>query len=94
MKEYWLICYDINDDRRRSRIASLLESCGERVNYSVFEVLASRKTMEDLKRKLLARLRPETDRIHFYPLCLKDFCKAERYGLPYTPEETDMICNV
>jgi len=47
-----------------------------------------------LKRVLLARLRPETDRLHFYPLCLKDFCKAERHGLPYGSEETETICSV
>ena len=32
----YVICYDISDDRRRSRIASLLLDFGTRVHESVF----------------------------------------------------------
>ncbi len=34
----WLIAYDISLDERRTRIAHLLESYGDRVQYSVFVV--------------------------------------------------------
>ncbi|MBT1165778.1 CRISPR-associated endonuclease Cas2 [Bifidobacterium simiarum] len=32
----YLVAYDINDDVRRSRIAKILQSHGERLQYSVF----------------------------------------------------------
>lgn len=34
----FLVAYDITDDRRRARIAKLLERYGDRVQYSVFLV--------------------------------------------------------
>lgn len=33
-----LVAYDIQDDRRRARLATLLQRYGERVQYSVFVV--------------------------------------------------------
>ncbi|WP_101616205.1 CRISPR-associated endonuclease Cas2 [Bifidobacterium margollesii] len=35
-RKSYLIAYDINDDVRRSRIAKILQSHGERLQYSVF----------------------------------------------------------
>ncbi len=51
----WLIAYDISDDERRSRIARLLESFGDRVQYSVFVV--------DLRPASLVRLRADLARL-------------------------------
>jgi len=47
----YLIAYDISDDPRRNRVAKLLESYGDRVQYSVFVC--------DLKPARLVRLRGE-----------------------------------
>ena len=35
-KRSYLVAYDINDDRRRSHVAKILQRCGERLQYSVF----------------------------------------------------------
>ncbi len=49
----YLICYDIPDDRDRTRVARLLERYGERVQYSVFEVhLGHTDQLTDLKDRL------------------------------------------
>ncbi len=48
-----LITYDIADNRRRTRVATLLEGFGVRVNYSVFEVTIRAHKLE----KLLAGIR-------------------------------------
>jgi len=34
----YLVCYDIEDDRERNRVAKLLLKHGRRVQYSVFEL--------------------------------------------------------
>lgn len=34
----YLVAYDIVDDRRRTKIAKVLESYGDRIQYSVFVV--------------------------------------------------------
>lgn len=49
---FYLISYDIPDDKRRTKIAHLLEGYGERVQYSVFEVWATEKELETLRQQL------------------------------------------
>ncbi|MDX9954945.1 MAG: CRISPR-associated endonuclease Cas2 [Anaerolineae bacterium] len=48
----YLISYDIPDDKRRSKIAHLLEGYGERVQYSVFEIWVTDKELEKLSQQL------------------------------------------
>ena len=40
--KHLLVCYDIPDDRRRSAVAKILGSYGDRVQYSVFLCVVSR----------------------------------------------------
>ena len=46
---FYLISYDIPDDRRRSQLAKALKGFGTRVQYSVFEAHLSRNQYEELK---------------------------------------------
>ncbi|NBD95298.1 MAG: CRISPR-associated endonuclease Cas2 [Gammaproteobacteria bacterium] len=63
---YVLICYDIEDDRRRNRVARLLLGWGRRVQYSVFEVACVRESdLQRLKRKL-ERIHESGDSIRIY----------------------------
>jgi CRISPR-associated protein Cas2 len=36
MRHFYLVSYDIDDDKRRAHVAKCLEGYGERVQYSVF----------------------------------------------------------
>ena len=56
---FYLICYDIVDDRRRNKVAKLLELYGWRVQKSVYE---------RLQKYLLKLLNPIEDQLRFYPL--------------------------
>jgi len=51
-RAFYLISYDIPDDKRRLKIAHLLEGYGERVQYSVFEVWVTEKELEKLRQQL------------------------------------------
>jgi CRISPR-associated protein Cas2 len=63
---YFLICYDIEDDRRRNRVARMLLGWGRRVQYSVFEVACVREAdLERLKREL-ENIRENGDSIRIY----------------------------
>ena len=65
----YLICYDIEDDRDRARVAKLLERCGQRVQYSVFEVhLARAEELDRLKDRLREILADEAADVRFYRL--------------------------
>lgn len=68
----WLVCFDIEDDKTRRKIARLLEKKGIRVQKSVFEC---RFKTPDRKRRLLRQMRrilahsPEKNpNIRFYKL--------------------------
>lgn len=50
-----LICYDVIDDKRRTRLAKLLGKYGDRIQYSVFVV--------DISPAKLLRLRDEASAI-------------------------------
>ena len=38
-KHFYVVTYDISDDKRRSQVVKLLEGNGTRMNYSVFECM-------------------------------------------------------
>lgn len=67
--QFYLICYDIEDDGRRRRVARCLEGYGERVQESVFEVCFARRRnrMPDLLDELRG-LVSDKENIRFYRL--------------------------
>jgi CRISPR-associated protein Cas2 len=77
----WVVAYDISDDRRRARIAHVLEGHGVRVQWSVFECRLNRTEMQGLRRRLLALSEPGQDRLRFYPLCGPCCARISEQGL-------------
>lgn len=67
---FYLICYDVVNDRRRDRISRLLEGYGLRIQKSVFECVLTPDQYELLQRRLQSKryLNPEEDQIRFYPM--------------------------
>lgn len=55
---YVVVAYDIEDDRRRTRIARILEGYGERVQYSVFECEVEERHLQRLIHSLERVIRP------------------------------------
>lgn len=65
----YLVTYDIPDDRRRTKMANLLQDYGQRVQYSVFEVWLNDATQRELLARLKAILVEEDDSVRLYALC-------------------------
>jgi CRISPR-associated protein Cas2 len=65
---FYLICYDIVQDSRRTKIAHLLEGYGMRVQKSVFECVLDDQQYQNLQKKLLKHLNKTEDQLRFYPL--------------------------
>ncbi|NIZ11936.1 CRISPR-associated endonuclease Cas2 [Phaeobacter sp. HF9A] len=57
--------YDVSSNKRRRKIARLLEDAATRVQYSVFETRMSRQTAEALCQQLAAHL-GEGDSLRLY----------------------------
>ena len=68
-RAFYLLTYDIPDDRRRTKLARLLESLGERVQYSVFEAHLNEKELVKLLAKSAKILDEGEDSLRVYVLC-------------------------
>ena len=66
-----LVTYDIENDRRRTKIHKILSNFGEPVQYSVFECFISEEDFEELRGKLKKQMDPKhpDDSIRYYKLC-------------------------
>ena len=82
---FYVISYDIPDDRRRNQLANALKGFGTRVQYSVFEAHLSRAQYEELKRAVSRIINPSEDSVRYYRLC--GAC-AERIEVPGIGEVT------
>ena len=70
----FLVCYDIEDDAIRARVARCLLEYGERVQESVFEVtLATEADLSRLRQALLETMKDEQN-LRLYRLCAD--CRA------------------
>lgn len=66
----YVISYDISVDKRRSKLARLLEGFGQRVQWSVFECDLSQAQYTELQRKIARILKhDEGDSLRTYRLC-------------------------
>ncbi|MCA2643436.1 MAG: CRISPR-associated endonuclease Cas2 [Microcystis aeruginosa Ma_QC_Ch_20071001_S25] len=81
---FYLICYDIVDDRRRTRVARLLEAYGVRIQKSVFESVLNPAQYEKLQARLLQLLERREDQLRFYPL--SEHCRNKVIVLGIQPD--------
>jgi len=77
---FYLISYDIPDDKRRLRVARALQACGERVQYSVFECLLKEKDFKALRQSLKKLIREQEDSLRIYRLCPPCVERIEAWG--------------
>ena len=50
-RDFYILAYDIGNDRRRAKIARLMESMGARVQGSVFEAYLKPDELESMLRR-------------------------------------------
>jgi CRISPR-associated protein Cas2 len=75
-----VVTYDISEDKRRTKIHSILKSYGEWMQYSVFECDLTKSQYAKLRSRLNKLIKPEEDSIRFYFLCGCCQGKIERIG--------------
>jgi CRISPR-associated protein Cas2 len=59
----YLICYDITDDPRRDRLAKVIQTYGDRVQYSVFLIDAKPAKLIRLQAAIQRVIDPATDSV-------------------------------
>jgi CRISPR-associated protein Cas2 len=81
----FLIVYDVDTTTREGqarlrRVARACEGYGQRVQYSVFEVICSRNKMAALVAELEVILAPGLDSVRIYPMDGDGFERAVHLG--------------
>lgn len=89
----FLICYDITNDLLRSKIVRILESYGERIQYSVFEFNLTKARILEMKNKLIKDKLLNKKKMSFsiYPICEECYKKVERYGNNKLLDEKNIV---
>lgn len=77
---FYLVCYDIVSDRRRNKVAKLLESYGLRVQKSVFECILDEQQYKTLSKYLTRLVNKREDQVRFYPMSAHTRCKIAVLG--------------
>lgn len=80
-RSFYVVVYDVVDDRRRLKVARYLESIGERVQKSVFEVYLTVAEVEKLLRRVNRLIDEDEDGVRVYLLCDTCRTKVKRVGL-------------
>ena len=76
-----VVSYDISNDKRRRKVAQIMEGYGYRVQYSVFECDLNAKQLKKLKGQLRPYVKgKEMDSVRFYPLPADAVAKVEVIG--------------
>lgn len=85
---FYVIAYDIPDDRRRTRVHKILSGFGRWTQYSVFECHLTEKQMVLLRSRLDRFLKPSEDSVRIYQICSGCMAKTETIGSPKPEPDT------
>jgi len=80
MTVFYLIAYDISNDRRRTKVHKTLSGFGKWTQYSLFECHLNEKEMITLRAKLEQLLDSKEDNVCIYSICRQCQEKAETIG--------------
>jgi CRISPR-associated protein Cas2 len=78
-RSFYLVAYDVVDDKRRAKTAKYLESIGDRVQGSVFEIYLTKAEVDKLLKKAAKLLKKEEDSLRIYLLC--ESCRGKVINL-------------
>ena len=79
--DYYIITYDICDDRRRSKIYKLLKGYATPVQFSVFEGYVRREDVVLLQHQVRKLMHNRDDSVCFYRQCGRCMEQIERLGV-------------
>lgn len=77
---FWVVSYDITNDKRRRKVVKVLEGYGRRVQFSVFECDLDDVKTSQMELRLLKEIDAQEDDIRFYPLNRADLQRVRLLG--------------
>jgi len=74
-KHFYVVTYDIGDDKRRQKVVKLMESIGTRMNFSVFECMLTDVQYRNMCKQLEKFIVKCEDWVNIYPLCTECYAR-------------------
>ena len=65
MRRFYLISYDISEDKRRTKVFKTLQDFGDRVQFSIFCCQLNKRELLELKERLKKCIHQKEDQILF-----------------------------
>jgi CRISPR-associated protein Cas2 len=75
-----VIAYDISDDRRRARVAAVLQAYGDRVQRSVFIATVEEDMLRQARESISQIINPQTDSVYIFRQCAACWEAVGIYG--------------
>ncbi len=85
----YVVCYDIADDARRSRVANCLLDFGARAEESVFIANLEPEHAKRMEERLKKLAHPSLDRMHIFELCSACAGRTKALGAAETVEDRE-----
>lgn len=79
--------YDVSDDSRRARLAALLQTCGDRIQLSVFVLTLGDDELDELQSRALSIIDAEEDSLYLFRQCGGCWEAARCIGQAYPPTQ-------
>ena len=76
----YIVAYDIANNRRRLRVAKILESWGYRIQESVFQLRLDTESLARVRHLLTSTITDAEDVIHIYPIYASCADRADILG--------------
>jgi len=86
-----VVSYDIVNDKKRSKVANLLEDYGTRVQYSVFECNLTNKIFDKMTNDVIKYINIEKDSLRIYEVCEGCKSRIKVYGKGKVAEDEEVI---
>jgi len=87
----YVVIYDISVDKRRKKVADLLEGYGQRVQFSAFECVLSESKFEELRSRLAKVVKMEEDSVRFYPISKHTLGQVVVWGEPPLTQKSGSV---
>ncbi len=88
---FYVVAYDIPDDKRRTKIHKILKGFGQWTEFSLFECFLTRKELLQMRAKLDKYLDPRKDKVRIYLICDACLTRIETIGIPEPTEVTSYL---
>jgi CRISPR-associated protein Cas2 len=68
MRQTYLVCYDICDDKRLRKVFRIMRGYGDHLQYSIFECQFTRVDLARCQQELALVIKPDEDQVLFVDL--------------------------